>query len=111
MDATLLDTKSICSRYARSSNAEDFAKWWKDDFNGLPLSFIKRFQQIASENKVNIGADKICERYVSAGIAVVKFQLADSNVIKIKKQLRTTIGEVFGSVGKISCNTNWEFVF
>ena len=109
MAATLLDTKSICKD---SSNAEDFAKWWEDDFIGLPLNFIRRFQQITSENKVDIGEDKICERYVSAGIAVVKFQIADSNVIKIEKQLRATIGEVFGSVGKISCNTtNREFVF
>ena len=64
------------------------------------MTFIRRFQQVTSNNKVDIGEDKICERYVRAGMAVVKFQLADSTVLKIKKQRRSTIGEVFGSIGK-----------
>ena len=98
---TLLDPVSICKD---GSNAKDFAKLWKAEFNadlGLPLNFIKRFQQIASKNKVDIGQEKICERYVSAGVAVVKFQLQDSTVLQLKKHLRSTIGEVFASIGEI----------
>ena len=101
MATTLLDPVSICKD---SSSAKDFAKMWKAEFNsdlGLPLNFIKRFQQIASKNKVDIGHKKICQRYVSAGIAVVKFQLQDSTVVQLNKHLRTTIGEVFASIGKL----------
>ena len=101
MASTLLDPKAICKE---SSKAKNFAKYWHKDFTnemGLPMTFIRRFQQVTSNNKVDIGEDKICERYVSAGMAVVKFQLADSTVIKVKKQRRSTIGEVFGSIGRV----------
>ena len=106
MATTILDTKAICKDGL--NNAKDFARNWKDSFNGrtdlrklsVPMMLTQRFQQIT--NKLDIGQETICERYVNAGIAVVKFQLADSNVLRLKKHLRATPGEIVASSGRFS---------
>ena len=102
MDSTLLDTKRICEE--GENNAQDFAKYWRQEFsNGnwtLPMKFINHFLAVSSKYKVDIGETEKCERYVKAGIAVVRFQLADLTVLKIKKQMRSTVAEIFGSIGE-----------
>ena len=102
VDSTLLDTKRICEE--GENNAQDFAKNWREEFsNGnwtLPMKFINHFLAVTSKYKVDIGETERCERYVKAGIAVVRFQLADLTVLKIKKQMRSTVAEIFGSIGE-----------
>ena len=95
-----LDIKAICSSKVLKYDTENGKDQWKNEFVsnfGLPLNIIRRFQKISGQ--VDVSEEKICERYMEAGIAVVKFQLADPNVLILKKQLRSTVGEQFSSVG------------
>ena len=102
METKNLDIKAICSSQVLKYDTENGKDEWKNEFAsnfGLPLNIIRRFQKISGQ--VDVSEEKICERYMEAGMSVVKFQLADPNVLILKKQLRSTVGEQFSSVGKI----------
>ena len=101
VETTQINLESICSQRSLKYDTEYGKDKWKKVFGsgyGLPLQIIRRFQQI---HQTDISEEKICERYLSAGIAVVKFQLAGSNVLVLKKQLRSTLGEQFSAFAKI----------
>ena len=97
-----IDAKALCSKGIKGLfNGDKLDNSWAKELGGdfgLPMYIIKNFQNIM--DKVNISKEKVCERYINSGMAIVKFQMPDSNVLILKNQLRTTIGEQFSIVGK-----------
>ena len=100
VSSTVLDRKSLCQ--SNSNDMEPFYANWYYDFSdtvkALPPPFMRRYKQITLGT--DIGRDKICDRNLKTGIAVVKFQLATQTVTQIEKKLRYSEADYVSNMGR-----------
>ena len=67
------------------------------DRNAYPPKFIRRFEQVVNSKEIN--DEDICRDNLK-GVAIVKFQLANQIITRIKKTKRVSFSDQLSNLGK-----------
>jgi hypothetical protein len=90
VSSTALDVEAMCSK---GSPYEDVLS---GSLTSLPPMFIRRYEQVV--RGYDIGDDEICKKNLK-GIAIVKFQLANQIITRIRKTERVTFSDQLSNIG------------
>ena len=84
MDTNPIDARAICSKEKQNFRGLEMNKpdVWMNQLSGefgLPMTFIRKFQNLTGDTDET--EEKVCERYINPGMAILNFRLADSTPI------------------------------
>ena len=101
IDTTYLDPELICSN-------KEYSKFLSNGNTGYPPKFILHFKNLMY-NK-DMGYDTICiER--TKNMAIVKFQITDDIITRIKKTQRMTFADFLSNIGKHGTLAFFKYCF
>jgi hypothetical protein len=93
VSSTALDVEAMCNRDS----------FYQDELSGyltsFPPMFIRRYEQVV--RGYDIGEEAICKKNLK-GIAIVKFQLANQIITRIRKTERVTFSDQLSNIGNKS---------
>ena len=91
VSSTAIDSEALCKD-------DHYRAFWSSGKTGYPPKFIRRYEQVLYNKE--IGEDDICIQNTKR-LAIVKFQIANQIITRIKKTKRVTFADTLSNVGKM----------
>ena len=91
VSSTAIDAEAMCKE-------DKYADIWSYGDIGYPPKFVMRYEQVV--NGKEIGKEEICIENIKK-LAIVKFQIANEVVTRIKKTPRVTFSGILSNIGTI----------
>ena len=89
VSSTAIDSEALCKD-------DHYRAFWSSGKTGYPPKFIRRYEQVLYNKE--IGEDDICIQNTKR-LAIVKFQIANQIITRIKKTKRVTFADTLSNVG------------